>query len=130
MVDRLVKMQKVQELRAHGDIAEVATVELTPDEYDKYLTVVYKQAKFDKRRNSLRSDTFPPPDEMKKVLAENMKVTDEDLMKLAIARVVAVGDYLDQLVDPVRLAVVPPNNGAPENNDNGPPTAAVDLTVD
>jgi hypothetical protein len=91
---------------------------------------VYRQAKFDKPRNSLRSDKLPPPDEMKKVLEENMKVTDEDLMKLAIARVVAVGEYLDQRVDPVRLAVVPPNIGALETNNNGRPTAAVDLTVD
>ena len=130
MVDRLVKMQKVEELRAQGDSAEVATVELTPDEYHKYLTVAYKQAKFDKRPNSLGSDKSPPPDEMKRILAENMKVTDDDLMKLAIARVVAVGDCLDQQVDPVRLAVVPPNIGASETNDSGLHAAGVDLSVD
>jgi hypothetical protein len=80
--------------------------------------------------NSLGSDkSLPPPEEMKKVLVDKMKVTDKDLMKLAIARVVAVGDYLDQQVDPVRLAVVPPNIGAPETNDSGH-TAGVDLTVD
>jgi hypothetical protein len=58
-----------------------------------------------------------------------MKVTDEDPMKLAIARVVAVGDYLDQRVDPVRLAVVPPDIGAPQTNDSAY-SAGVDLTVD
>jgi hypothetical protein len=130
MVDRLVKMQKVEEIRAQGDSAEVATVELTPAEYDKYLTVVYKQAKAAKPYNPLGSGKSLPPDEMKTVLAENMKVTDDDLMKLAIARVVAVGDYLDQQVDPVRLAVVPPNVGSPETDDSGRHTAGVDLTVD
>jgi len=130
MVDRLVKMQKVEEIRAQRDSAEVATVELTPDEYDKYLTVVYKQAKFDKPANSLGSDKWPPPHEMKKVLTENMRVTDDELTKLAIARVVAVGDYLGQQVDPVRLAVVPPNVGSPETNDSDRHTAGVDLTVD
>jgi hypothetical protein len=50
-------------------------------------------------------DQSLPPAEMKKLLAENMKVTDDDLKKQAIARVLAVGYYLDQQVDPVRLAV-------------------------
>jgi hypothetical protein len=40
-VDKLVEMQGVEEIRAQGDVAQVATVELTPDESDKYLTVVY-----------------------------------------------------------------------------------------
>jgi len=53
MVDRLVKMQKFEEMRAQGHSAEVATVELTANEYDKYLTVVYKQAKVD---NSISLD--------------------------------------------------------------------------
>ena len=67
---------------------------------------------------------------MKKVLAVNMKVTDDDLRTLAIARVVAIGDYLDQQIDPVRLAVVPPNVDSPETDDSGRHTAGVDLTVD
>jgi hypothetical protein len=105
-------------------------VELTPDEYHRFLTVAYKQAKFDKPPNSLGSDKSPPPEEMKRILAENMKVTDDDLVKLAIARVVAVGDCLDQQVDPVRLAVVPPDIGASETNDSSRHTAGVDLSVD
>jgi hypothetical protein len=129
MVDRLVKMQKVEEIRAHGESADVATVELPPDEYDKYLTVVYKQAKFDKPRNFLGLHKSLPPAEMKKLLAENMKVTDDELKKLAIARVVAVGHYLDQHIDPVRLAVVPANIGAPGTKDKGPATGVV-LAID
>jgi hypothetical protein len=129
LVDRLVKMQKVKEITAQGGFADVAAVKITPDEYDHYLTVVYKQAKFDKPRNFLGQDHSLPPDEMKKVLAENMKVTDDDLRTLAIARVVAIGDYLDQQIDPVRLAVVPPNIGAPQTDDSGH-SAGVDLTVD
>jgi hypothetical protein len=125
LVDRLVKMQKVEEITAQGEIADVTSVKLTPDEYDHYLAVVYKQAKFDKPRNFLGRDHSLPPDEMKKVLAENMKVTDDDLKTLAIARVVAIGDYLDQQIDPVRLAVVPPNISASDTHQAG----GVDLTV-
>jgi hypothetical protein len=128
MVDRLVKREKVEEIIARGGSADEATVELTPDEYDKYLRVVYEQATFDKPRNFLRLERSLPPDEMKKLLAENMKVTDDDLRGLAIARVVAVGHYLDQHIDPVRLAVLPPNIRASETNDKGP-AAGVDLAI-
>jgi hypothetical protein len=128
MLDQLVKMQKVEEMRANGESVDLATVELTPDEYDKYLIVVYQQAKFDKPRNSLGMDQSLSPAEMKKLLAENMTVTDDDLRKLAIARVVAVGHYLGQQVDPVRLAVAPPNTSAPGTKDNGQATG-VELSV-
>jgi hypothetical protein len=90
MLDQLVKMRKVAEITAHGESADLATVELTPNEYEQYLAVVYKQAKFDKPRNFLGLAKSLPPEEMKKLLVENMKVTD-DLKKLAIARAVAVG---------------------------------------
>jgi hypothetical protein len=128
LVDRLIKREKVEEIIALGGSADTATVELTPDEYDKYLTVVYKQATFDKPRNFLRLDKSLPPGEMKKLLVENMKVTDDDLRALALARVVAVGHYLDQHIDPVRLAVIPPNISASETNDKGA-GAGVDLAI-
>jgi hypothetical protein len=54
---------------------------------------------------------------MKKRVAMNMNVTDDDLKKLAIARVVALTHYVEQQVDPVRLAVAPPNISAPETRD-------------
>jgi hypothetical protein len=126
MVDRLIKREKVEEIIALGGSADTATVELTPDEYDKYLTVVYKQTTFDKPRNFLRLDRSLAPGEMKKLLVENMKVTDDDLRALAIARVVAVGHFLDQHIDPVRLAVIPPNISGPETSDKG---AGVDLAI-
>jgi hypothetical protein len=129
MVDRLVKMQKVNETSARGESADVTTVELTPDEYDKYLKVVYQQTQFDKPRNFLGLDKSLPPAEMKKLLTENMKVTDDDLKKLAMARVVAVGHYLDQQVDPVRLAVGSPNISAPRTKDKSQATG-VDLAID
>lgn len=129
IVDRMVKMQKVKEMRERGENADVATVNLTPDEYDKYLKEVYKQAKFDKPRNFLGLDKSLPPDEMKKLLADNTKVSDEDLKSLANARAVAVRRYLGKQVDPVRLAVVAPNVGSAGMKDKGKATR-VDLSID
>ena len=127
-VDRLVKAQKVKELRARGETADVATVELPPDEYDKYLKIAYKQAKFDKPRNFLGLNKSLPPDEMKKLLFENTHVTDDDLKELANARAVAVRRYLSKQVAPVRLAVVAPNIGG-ETKDKGK-TPGVDLAIE
>jgi hypothetical protein len=129
LVDRMVKLQKVKEIRARGDTADVATVQLTPDEYDKYLKLVYKAAKFDKPRNFLGLDKSLPPDEMKKLLAQNTKVNDDDLKKLANARAVAVRRYLSKQVDPVRLAVIAPTVGTPDAKDKGQGTG-VDLAID
>ncbi|HEV3111342.1 MAG TPA: DUF748 domain-containing protein [Candidatus Binataceae bacterium] len=129
IVDRLVKAQKVKEIRERGETADVATVTLTPDEYDKYLKLVYKQAKFDKPRNFLGLNKSLPPDEMKKLLADNTKVTDENLKELANARAVAVRRYLGKQVDPVRLAVIAPTVGSAGNKDKGK-APGVDFSID
>jgi hypothetical protein len=47
-LNRLVRMQKVEETRAQVNSAELATFELTPHQSDKYLRVVSKQTKGDK----------------------------------------------------------------------------------
>jgi len=44
--------------------------------------------------------------------------------------VVEVGDYPDQQVDPLRLAVVPPEIVFPETDGSGRRTAGENLTVD
>jgi hypothetical protein len=129
VVDRMVKMQKVKEIRAGGGSAEVGTVELTPDEYNRYLKVAYKAAKFDKPRNFLGLNKSLPPDEMKKLLAQNTKITEDDLKQLANARAVAVRCYLGRQVDPVRLAVIAPNVASAGANDKGQVTG-VDLAID
>ena len=96
MLDRKVKMQKVKELRDRGESADVDTVKLTPDEYDKYLKMAYEQAKFQKPRNFLGLTKSLPPDEMKKLMLANTDVTDADLKELANARALAVRRFLGQ----------------------------------
>jgi hypothetical protein len=119
LVDHLVKKQKVDALRDRGEIANTSSVTLTPDEYDKYLKIVYKKAKFDKPRNFLGLDKSLPPDQMKKLLVDNTKVTDNDLKTLATDRAVAVRKYLGKKIDPSRLAVSTAEISA-EGKDKGP----------
>jgi hypothetical protein len=129
MVDRLVKSQKVKELRERGETADAATISLPPDEYDKYLKIAYKQAKFDKPRNFLGLNKSLPSDEMKKLLVDNTHVTDDDLKDLANARAVAVRRYLSKQVNPVRLAVIAPQLGAEGVKGKGQ-TPGVDLAIE
>ncbi len=112
MVDARVKAQKVNELRDRGETVELASVTLSPDEYDRYLKMAYKHAKFDKPRNFLGLDKSIPPDEMKKLMLANTKVTDRDLKELANSRAVAVRKLLSKTINSDRLAVGPPNIGA------------------
>jgi len=129
MLDRKVKMQKVKELRDRGESADVDTVKLTPDEYDKYLKMAYDQAKFQKPRNFLGLTKSLPPDEMKKLMLANTDVTDADLKELANARALSVRRFLGKQVDPIRLAVVAPKLDAGGIAGKGK-TTRVDLAID
>jgi Domain of Unknown Function (DUF748) len=128
MVDRSVKAQRAKELRASGDIVDVQSVTIASDEYDKYLTMAYKNAKFPKPTNALGLTKSLPPDEMKKLMLTNTKVTDADLKDLANARALEVRSYLSKQVDPVRLAVVAPKLNADGIKDKGK-TTRVDLSI-
>jgi hypothetical protein len=125
MVEHLIKKQKVNALRERGEIADTAGVTLAPDEYDKYLKIAYENAKFDKPRNFLGLDKSLPPDQMKKLLLDHTKVTDNDLKRLATDRAVAVRKYLGKTIDPARLAVTTPDINA-QGKDKG---ARADLSI-
>jgi uncharacterized protein involved in outer membrane biogenesis len=124
-VERLIRKQKVYELRERGEIADASSITLAPDEYDKYLKLAYKKADFDKPRNFLGLDKSLPPDQMKHLLLANTKVTDDDLKRLATDRAVAVRKYLGKQINPSRLAVATPNINK-EGKDKG---ARVDLSL-
>jgi len=104
-------------------------VEVTPADYDKYLKSVYKATKFEKPRNFLGLDKSLPPDEMKKLLLAQMKVTDADLKRLADKRAEVVRRELAKQVDPARLFIVAPKLSA-EGIEGKGRTTRVDLSLD
>jgi outer membrane protein OmpA-like peptidoglycan-associated protein len=121
----LIRMRKIQESGGHEDPDRL---QLTPEEYETYLTRVYKTATFPKPRNLLGLDKSLPPDEMKTLLLTHMEMTDQDLQDLADGRAHAVRQWLSGQVDPGRLFVVAPTLNTDGIKDQGK-TTRVDLSL-
>jgi hypothetical protein len=124
LVAQSVAKQKVVDSDEKTADVDLASIQITPDEYNKYLKRAYKAAKFDKPRDLLGLDKSLPPDEMKKLMIANIKVTDADLKQLAEERANAVRKALSGKIDPARLVVVAPKLNADGIKDNGKTTRA------
>ena len=90
---------------------------IEPDEYETYLEEAYKEANFDKPRNFLGLAKRLPPEEMEKLLRDNIIITEDDLRLLAIQRANAVKSFLTEAgpVEPERLFVIEPEIAADES---------------
>ncbi len=126
MVARQIRAQKIKDV---GDTGENAnSVEVAPDDYDKYLKRAYKAADFPKPRDLIGLDKSLPPDEMKKLMLTNTQVGDKDLERLANARANAIRQWMSKKIDSSRLFVVAPKLDAKGINDKGKTTRA-DLSL-
>ena len=121
----LLRMSKIKDIGGHED---ADAVQLTPEEFEAYLTRIYKTATFPKPRDFLGLDKPLPPDEMKQLLLTNMEINDQDLQHLADRRANAVRQWLSGQVDPDRLFVVTPTLTAEGIEDQGK-TTRVDLSL-
>ena len=84
----LVKEQQTKE----GDSSE--NVQLSAEEYSKFLKAVYKKEKFPKPRNVLGMVKDLPDNEMKKLIIANTVVGENELQSLARERAATVIDFL------------------------------------
>ncbi|GFO62903.1 DUF748 domain-containing protein [Geomonas paludis] len=84
----LVKEQQTKE----GDSG--ANVQLSAEEYSKFLKAVYKKEKFPKPRNALGMVKDLPDNEMKKLIVANTVVGENELQSLARERSANVINYL------------------------------------
>lgn len=84
----LVRDQRTKE----GDSSQ--TVQLSPEEYSRYLKAVYKKEKFPKPRNALGMVKDLPDAEMKKLIIANTVVGEDELQALARERSATVINYL------------------------------------
>ncbi|MDE2287476.1 MAG: DUF748 domain-containing protein [Burkholderiales bacterium] len=127
-VMRLVRAQKREALIAEGANPDTGPITVAPNEYNKYLELAYKAAKFPKPRNFIGFAKSLPPAEMQKLLAANMTVTEQDLRALANARANAVREWFGGKIAANRLYVVAPKLTAEGIKDKGD-TTRVDFSL-
>lgn len=95
LLERQVKAKKVAADVAQGKSAtRLGEVSLTPQEYEKYLTQVYKEAKFDKPKNMIGLTKGLPVNEMETLLVTHMKLEESAFNDLAARRGKSVRDWL------------------------------------
>ncbi len=90
-----VKAQKLAEQTKKGIASGAITdVTLTPEEYSKYLELVYKKEEFDKPKNVIGLTKGLPSAEMEQLILANTQVNDNDLTALAERRANAARTWL------------------------------------
>ena len=94
-VERKIKAQKMKELVGQGAAPKsVDEVQISSEEYPRFLWAAYKQEDFPKERNVIGLTKELPVPQMEKLMLEHAKVEDADLSELANRRAQAVRDYL------------------------------------
>ncbi|MDD5175482.1 MAG: DUF748 domain-containing protein [Sterolibacterium sp.] len=93
-IERKVRAMKLKDLVAKSESTDAASVVVKLEEYPALLTRVYRDEKFPKPRNVIGLQKDLPVDEMEKLLAANVQVSDDDLTTLASRRAQAVKDSL------------------------------------
>lgn len=117
---RLMKTQKLKEMADKDQqTMPLKDITITPSEYEKYLTLAYKAARFSKPRTALVIPKKLPRAEMEKLFHDNIPVTDNDLTELAAKRAEAVREQLlqDSKVEPARIFIVKAPSLAPEKKE-------------
>ena len=69
-------------------------VELNPEEYEKYLTLAYKEEKFAKPKNVVGLTKSLPVPEMEQLMLANINAGDSEMRDLAERRAAAARDWL------------------------------------
>ncbi len=110
LFERRLKEQKLKDILRRGQQASsVDDITIDQMEYSTYLTKAYKAFEFPgKPKNVLGLLKTLSDDEMKKLMFEHLKVTDDDLTSLAEARAQKVRDYLVETgkIDPARIFLI------------------------
>lgn len=127
-VDRAIKQQKVKSMVGKGESVDIDSVTVSDAERTKYLTEAYKAADFAKPRNMIGFTKSLPPEEMEKLMATNIKVSDDDLRALAERRAQRVRSWLEGKIESDRVFVVAPKLNADGIKDKGA-TTRVDFAL-
>jgi hypothetical protein len=125
-VDYLVRRQKVLDQsgkNADTSDAALAAVNVTPDEYEKYLKRAYKDDDFkNKPKNIIGLKKSLEPDEMRSLMETNVDVDDKAMHDLAERRAAAVQTWLKGKLDDKRVSLKDPKLTADGIDDKGKTT--------
>jgi uncharacterized protein involved in outer membrane biogenesis len=119
-LDRLMKTQKLEEMADKNQPpVPLKDITIAPAEYEKYLTLAYKAARFSKPRTALVIPKKLPRAEMEKLFHDNISVSDNDLTQLATRRAEAVREQLlqDSKVEAARIFIVKAPSLAPQKKE-------------
>lgn len=95
MLERKVKARKLLENVKKGETSgSLDDIALTPDEYAKYLTLAYKDEKFDKPKNVIGFTKSLPVPEMEQLMLANIDAAESEMHDLAQARAENARDWL------------------------------------
>lgn len=128
-VDQQVRKQKLIELKDRDKAADTKSLQVSPDEYGRYLAAAYKAADFKKPRNLVGLSRGLPPDEMKRLLGEHAPRTELDLGELAKRRAMSVENWLSGKLPAERVAVLEPQLQEHEGSGEGA-RAGVEFKLD
>jgi hypothetical protein len=138
-LERAIRAQKLKETVSGGDAAAIDRVKIEPQEYEKYLTLAYRAAEFDKPRNAIGLLRSQPREEMERMLLAHFEAGDAALIRLADERAQAVKDWLvtNGGVAGERVFVVASKTGGSADAQAGseapsgrtPPGSRVDLSL-
>jgi len=119
-LNQKVKAQKLQKSGKKGKETSVDDIIIEPEEYEKYLTLAYKAAKFPKPRTMVGLLKKLPVPEMEKLMLTNTKITDDDLRALASQRALNVKELITKSgqVSADRVFIIEPKSLTPEKKEN------------
>jgi hypothetical protein len=109
--EELIRSQKLKELTRKGETAvPLEEIEISPEEYGRYLEMAYDAADFPKPRDADGKIKQLPPEEMEKLLLTQFILNENDLRQLAVERADAVKSRMLESgrVDADRLFIVEP----------------------
>ncbi|WP_243039834.1 DUF748 domain-containing protein [Dyella sedimenti] len=125
-VDMMVRREKALDdsgKQADTSNAALAKVNVTPDQYEKYLKRAYKNDDFKgKPKNIIGLKKSLEPDEMRSLMETNVAVDDNAMRELAQRRATAVQAWLKGKLDDKRVSLGSPKLNADGIDDKGATT--------
>ena len=107
-------------------VGEVDALAIRPEEYSQLLEQVYRTTSFDKPKNAIGMTKSLPVADMEKLILDNTKIGEADLLGLASRRAQVVRDWLvaQGKVPAARIFVLESRASAADKNARSPATRA------